>query len=69
MESERAVQEALDRVMTSRTTVIVAHRLNTVRHANMIYVIHHGSVVEKGRLLEDALDDLPCSSLLMIMMF
>lgn len=47
-ESERIVQEALDRVMTNRTTVIVAHRLSTVRNADTIAVIHRGSVVEKG---------------------
>ncbi|CAL4910449.1 unnamed protein product [Urochloa decumbens] len=47
-ESERIVQDALDRVMTNRTTVIVAHRLSTVRNADTIAVIHQGSVVEKG---------------------
>ncbi|XP_068661614.1 ABC transporter B family member 4-like [Aristolochia californica] len=47
-ESEHIVQEALDRVMVNRTTVIVAHRLGTVRNSNMIAVIHRGSVVEKG---------------------
>ncbi|CAN6331337.1 unnamed protein product [Urochloa humidicola] len=47
-ESERIVQDALDRVMTNRTTVIVAHRLSTVRNADTIAVIHRGSVVEKG---------------------
>uniref|UniRef100_A0A0E0H930 MDR-like ABC transporter n=1 Tax=Oryza nivara TaxID=4536 RepID=A0A0E0H930_ORYNI len=47
-ESERIVQEALDRVMSNRTTVIVAHRLTTVRNADTIAVIHQGSIVEKG---------------------
>ncbi|XP_073064615.1 LOW QUALITY PROTEIN: ABC transporter B family member 4 [Primulina eburnea] len=47
-ESERVVQEALDRVMVNRTTIIVAHRLSTVRNAHMIAVIHRGQVVEKG---------------------
>nr|CAB3463843.1 unnamed protein product [Digitaria exilis] len=51
-ESERIVQEALDRVMTNRTTVIVAHRLSTVRNADTIAVIHRGSVVEKGSHFE-----------------
>nr|CAD1828627.1 unnamed protein product [Ananas comosus var. bracteatus] len=51
-ESERIVQEALDRVMTNRTTVIVAHRLSTVRNADTIAVIHRGSIVEKGSHLE-----------------
>ncbi|XP_077251466.1 ABC transporter B family member 4-like [Tasmannia lanceolata] len=55
-ESERVVQEALDRIMINRTTVIVAHRLSTVRNADMIAVIHRGSIVEKGshsELLKD----------------
>lgn len=51
-ESERIVQEALDRIMVNRTTVIVAHRLSTVRNADMIAVIHHGKMVEKGSHLE-----------------
>ncbi|CAL5352142.1 unnamed protein product [Camellia sinensis] len=55
-ESERIVQEALDRIMVKRTTVIVAHRLSTVRNADMIAVIHQGKIVEKGshsELLKD----------------
>ncbi|XP_030947833.1 ABC transporter B family member 11-like isoform X16 [Quercus lobata] len=55
-ESERVVQEALDRIMVNRTTVIVAHRLCTVRNADMIAVIHKGKLVEKGshsELLKD----------------
>ncbi|KAL4366271.1 hypothetical protein GQ457_05G001350 [Hibiscus cannabinus] len=55
-ESERVVQEALDRMMGDRTTVIVAHRLSTVKNADMIAVIHQGKMVEKGshsELLED----------------
>ncbi|XP_028778657.1 ABC transporter B family member 11-like [Neltuma alba] len=47
-ESERVVQEALDRIMISRTTVIVAHRLSTIRNADIIAVIHQGKIVEKG---------------------
>ena len=47
-ESERVVQEALDRIMISRTTLIVAHRLSTVRNADTIAVIHRGKIVEKG---------------------
>ncbi|KAF9669198.1 hypothetical protein SADUNF_Sadunf14G0082900 [Salix dunnii] len=47
-ESERIVQEALDRIMVNRTTVIVAHRLSTVRNADLISVIHRGKIVEKG---------------------
>lgn len=49
-ESERIVQEALDRVMSNRTTVIVAHRLSTVRNADTIAVIHQGTLVEKGNI-------------------
>ncbi|KAK7282933.1 hypothetical protein RIF29_12063 [Crotalaria pallida] len=55
-ESERMVQEALDRVMINRTTVVVAHRLSTIRNADMIAVIHRGAIVEKGthsELLKD----------------
>lgn len=48
VESERVVQEALDRVMKNHTTVIVAHRLSTVRDADTIAVMHQGSIVEKG---------------------
>ncbi|KAL3006187.1 hypothetical protein AAZX31_08G262700 [Glycine max] len=48
-ESEKSVQEALDRVMVGRTTVIVAHRLSTIRNADMIVVIEEGGkVVEIG---------------------
>ncbi|CAL8990978.1 unnamed protein product [Prunus brigantina] len=47
-ESERIVQEALDRIMINRTTVIVAHRLSTVRNADTIAVIHRGTIVEKA---------------------
>ncbi|OIV91033.1 hypothetical protein TanjilG_16993 [Lupinus angustifolius] len=47
-DSERIVQEALDRIMVNRTTVVVAHRLSTVRNADMIAVIHRGKMVEKG---------------------
>ncbi|XP_010999324.1 PREDICTED: ABC transporter B family member 4-like [Populus euphratica] len=47
-ESERIVQEALDRIMINRTTVVVAHRLSTVRNADAIAVLHHGKIVEKG---------------------
>jgi ATP-binding cassette, subfamily B (MDR/TAP), member 1 len=47
-ESERIVQEALDRVSVNRTTVVVAHRLTTIRGADTIAVIKNGAVAEKG---------------------
>ena len=47
-ESEAKVQEALERLMKGRTTVLIAHRLSTVRHADRIYVIDKGRVVEVG---------------------
>ncbi|OIW14039.1 hypothetical protein TanjilG_11384 [Lupinus angustifolius] len=47
-ESERIVQEALEQVMSNRTTVVVAHRLTTIRNANTIAVVHQGKIVEKG---------------------
>lgn len=47
-ESEFILQEALTHAMQNRTTVIVAHRLTTVRNANMIAVVHKGSIIEKG---------------------
>ncbi|KAM0895970.1 hypothetical protein ACQ4PT_023491 [Festuca glaucescens] len=48
MESERVVQEALDRVMLERTIIIVAHRLSTVKNADVISVLQHGKIVEQG---------------------
>lgn len=48
-ESERVVQDALDRVMVDRTTVVVAHRLATVRGADVIAVVKNGVIAEKGK--------------------
>ncbi|KAJ7947232.1 ABC transporter B family protein [Quillaja saponaria] len=48
-ESERVVQEALDRVMVNRTTIVVAHRLTTIKNADMIAVVKNGVIAEKGR--------------------
>ncbi|KAG4929476.1 hypothetical protein AAZX31_17G040000 [Glycine max] len=47
-ESEKIVQEALNRIMINRTTVIVAYRLSTIRNADSIAVIHQGKIVERG---------------------
>ena len=59
-ESERIVQEALDRIMVNRTTVVVAHRLSTVRNADMIAVIHQGKIVEKGKHQNTYMSNLVC---------
>lgn len=50
--SERLVQEALDRLMKNRTTVVVAHRLSTIANADLICVLHEGKIVERGNHAE-----------------
>jgi len=47
-ESERQVQDALERLMAGRTTLVIAHRLSTIEHADRIVVLEHGKVVENG---------------------
>ena len=47
-ESERQVQDALEKLMVGRTTLVIAHRLSTIEHADRIVVLEHGQVVENG---------------------
>jgi len=51
-ESERIVQEALDRAREGRTCIMIAHRLSTVQSADCIAVVQDGKIVEKGTHLE-----------------
>ncbi|MGK2929235.1 MAG: ABC transporter ATP-binding protein [Acidimicrobiales bacterium] len=47
-ETEAAIQRSLDRISLNRTTLVIAHRLSTVRHADVIHVLDHGRIVEQG---------------------
>ena len=47
-ETEAAIQRSLDRLVVGRTSLIIAHRLSTVRHAHLIHVLDHGRIVESG---------------------
>lgn len=47
-ESERLVQQALQRLMQGRTTLVIAHRLSTIEHADRVVVMNHGAIVEQG---------------------
>jgi ATP-binding cassette subfamily B protein len=56
-ETERQIQEALDRLLLGRTSFVIAHRLSTVRDADQILVLERGEIVERGsheQLLESA---------------
>jgi ABC-type multidrug transport system fused ATPase/permease subunit len=47
-ESEKAVQDALSKLMNGRTTLVIAHRLSTIREADEIIVLHDGQIIERG---------------------
>jgi len=47
-ESEKLVQDALDRLMTNRTAIVIAHRLSTIRKADKIIVLQDGKIIEEG---------------------
>lgn len=55
-ESERLVQDALEKLMRNRTTIVIAHRLSTIKNADLICVMHEGNIVERGK--HDELIDL-----------
>jgi len=48
-ESEKWVQDAINNLMKDRTSIIIAHRLSTVRHADEIIVLHEGQIAERGK--------------------
>ena len=47
-ESEKVVQDALDRAQENRTSITIAHRLSTIQNADVICVLHNGVIVESG---------------------
>jgi subfamily B ATP-binding cassette protein MsbA len=51
-ESERLVQDALNKLMMNRTSLVIAHRLSTIQHADEIIVMQKGQIVERGKHLE-----------------
>ncbi len=56
-ETEAAIQRSLERIVIGRTTIVIAHRLSTVRNADMIYVLQNGSLLESGHHDELVLQD------------
>jgi len=62
-ESEKVVQDALNSLMEGRTSIIIAHRLATIKDVDCIYVLDHGKIVEKGTHDELSLKDGLYSSL------
>jgi subfamily B ATP-binding cassette protein MsbA len=56
-ESERLVQDALTNLMKNRTSIVIAHRLSTVKHADLICVMHEGKIIERGKHDELILKD------------
>ena len=46
--TERHIEEGMDKLMSGRTTFVIAHRLSTVRNANAIMVLEHGEIIERG---------------------
>ena len=63
--SEQAVIEALERLMKGRTSIVIAHHLNTIRHADVIFVVKDAAIVERGThdaLLAPAASTASCSS-------
>lgn len=52
VETERLVQQNIDRSRTGRTTIIIAHRLSTIENADIIYVLDQGTIIEHGMFHE-----------------